>query len=375
MIVTKEHNMKIKIKLILVLMAVLTFTALQATNKEAHTGLPKQGKAGAVKFQIPMQDERVDVNRIQFRQLSDGTVMTFIPMQEGKHLKMLTYRNDQLIERRVWDGQYEFVNVSADGSRLFLNEFKTNEKGIFESRIFVIEKGRKLISYDEDISNRQCDRYYLTSYPNGKFLVITDTDGTATIDKLGILGFNNFQQNLMLKSPTGSLRFMSLVVNDETNTLFAALENGSIICFSLPEFLRIWSINVDQFSTPVFYLIPLNKDRVLGESNNRFILIDGREGKIITQFSINEIRNRFRKTKISLSPDMTASTGEVVLVETKNGKTTDFDLNGKTIKEYNNSKKFKAQVGRPVHFKRAKHSLRTFAIFKDSENLVIEEVE
>jgi len=169
---------------------------------------------------------------------------------------------------------------------------------------------------------------------------------------------------------------MSVVVNDETNTLLATLESGPIICFSLPEFERIWSIYADQLPIPVVSLIPLHNDRVLGiQSNKQFIIIDGKDERIIAQENINEIRNRFKKANISLSTDMTTSSGEIVLVETKNGKTTYFDLNGKKLQEYDQSRKGYKYKRKGTHFKRAGGSLRTFAIFADNLNLYIEEIE
>jgi len=368
--------MKVQIKLVFIFLVILNFTVLQAAKIKDQTELLKQGNPGGIKFQVPVQDERVDVNRIGFQQLPDGVIETFIPMQGNKHFRVLTYRNGQLADEQVWDGQYEFLGRSADGSRLFLNEVRKNEKGVPVVTTLVTENGKKLISHDFVIFNDQCGPYYQTSFPNGSLLVVTHTDGTATIEKLEILGFNNLKQNLMMKSPKGSLGFMSVVVNDETNTLLATLESGPIICFSLPELERIWSITADQLSIPVGGLIPLHNDRVLGiQSNKQFIIIDGKEGKIIAQENINEIRNRFKKANISLATDMTTSSGEIVLVETKNGKTTYFDLNGKKLQEYDQSRKGYKYKRKGAHFKRAGGSLRTFAIFADNLNLHIEEIE
>jgi hypothetical protein len=367
--------MKLQTKFILALLAMTNFAALQAAKIKDRTELSKQGNTEGVKIQVPVQDKHVDINRIRFHQLPDGVVETFIPMQGKKHFRVLTYQNGQLADELVWDGHYEFLGGSADGSRLFLNEVKKNEKGFPVITTLVTENGKKLISHDFDVSNSECGPYYLTSFPNGSFLVVTHTDGTATIEKVEILGFNNLKQNIMLKSPRGSLGFMSVIVNDEANTLLATLEHGPIICFSLPEFERVWSINANQLPIPVVSLIPLHNDRVLGvQANNQFVIIDGKDGRIIEYENINEIRNRFKRANISLSTDMTASSGEIVLVETKNGKTTYFDLNGKKLKEYDQSTKYNKYKGKRVHFKRVGHSLRTFAIFADNVNLNIEEV-
>ena len=318
--------------------------------------------------------DKLDLFQIRTSALPSGETVTVLPFRSQTGHRIVRLVNERQVDETVVPGNAHFAGASADGTRIFMIEFISREDNYSDCSVFVLDRGKKVAR--TKLSRVFAENLYCrTSYPDGKFLAVLQTDGTAETRRIDLICADGDAQHLTYEVQSLKNLVRGVVVDDSREELIVSQAGKGIVCFYLSDLEHPrWTIPAGDAGEYGFNMYPLKKGLVLGSpSRHNYILFDRWTGRVVSRFSRDDIRKQLNKPDVDVSLDRSVAAGQVVILENRDEIMVSSDMDGRKLTEQDTAwiRSRRRDYGR-VHPMRIQNSMGWLLAMKRGDLVILE---